>query len=117
MTRDPITDEPVELERYELLAGPSYDFAHNRREFVGTLGAGILIAITAPGVLAQQPRRGGGFERGATSSKIADRLHIGVDGTITVLTGKVEVGQGSRTQVCQAVAEELRVPLASVQTI
>ncbi len=44
-------------------------------------------------------------------------MHIGIDGTVTVLTGKVEVGQGARTQVCQAAAEELRLPLASVQVL
>ena len=38
------------------------------------------------------------------------RLHIGKDGTITVLTGKVEMGQGSRAELTQAAAEELRVP-------
>jgi isoquinoline 1-oxidoreductase len=34
---------------------------------------------------------------------------------VTVLTGKVEVGQGSRAEISQAVAEELRVPIAQVQ--
>ena len=118
MTRDLLTDEPIEEERYELLAGPSYDFTHNRREFVGSLGAGLLIVVAAPGAIAQQAeRRSGGTSRGGQNAKVADRLHIGVDGTVTVLTGKVEVGQGARTQVCQAVAEELRVPPANVQVI
>ena len=35
MKRDLLTDEPIEEERYELLAGPCYDFTHSRREFVG----------------------------------------------------------------------------------
>ncbi len=118
MTRDLVTDEPIEDERYELLAGPSYEFAHSRREFVGVLGAGILIVVAAPNVIAQQAeRRPGGSDRGGQSGKIADRLHIGVDGTVTVLTGKVEVGQGARTQVCQAAAEELRLNPANVHVI
>jgi isoquinoline 1-oxidoreductase len=118
MTRDVLTDEPIEDERYELLTGPYYDFAHNRREFVGVLGAGILIVITAPNAVTQESeRRPGGFDRGGQNAKIADRLHIGVDGTVTVLTGKVEVGQGARTQVCQAAAEELRLPPASIHVI
>ncbi len=49
MTRDFITDEPIEDERFELLVGPAYDFTHNRREFVELLGAGIVIALVAPG--------------------------------------------------------------------
>ena len=118
MTRDFLTDEPIEDERYELLAGPAYDFAHNRREFVGVLGAGLLIVVAAPSAIAQQTeRRPGGPDRGGQSAKIADRVHIGVDGTVTVLTGKVEVGQGSRTQVCQAAAEELRIQPANVHVI
>jgi CO/xanthine dehydrogenase Mo-binding subunit len=118
MTRDYVTDEPVELERYELLSGPAYDFTHSRRTFVGALGAGILIAVRSPSAIAQQsPRRPGGSDRGGQSAKVADRLHIGVDGTVTVLTGKVEVGQGARTQVCQAVAEELRLQPASVRVV
>jgi CO/xanthine dehydrogenase Mo-binding subunit len=118
MTRDLLTDEPIEDERYELLTGPYYDFTHNRREFVGVLGAGILIAVTAPHAIAQQSEgRPGGFDRGGQNAKIADRLHIGVDGTVTVLTGKVEIGQGARTQVCQAAAEELRLQPANVHVI
>ncbi len=114
MKRDLLTDEPIEDERYELQSGPGYDFLPSRREFVEALGAGILIAVATSGVIAQQPerRRGGG-----QSAKLGDRLHIGVDGTVTVLSGKVEVGQGSRTQICQAAAEELRLPLERVRVI
>ena len=57
MTRDLLTNEPIEEERYELLAGPRYDFTHNRREFVGALGAGILIVIATPNAIAQQAER------------------------------------------------------------
>jgi CO/xanthine dehydrogenase Mo-binding subunit len=118
MTRDFLTDEPVEVERYELLAGPCYDFAASRREFVGVLGAGILIAVAAPAASGQQPqRRAGGSGGGGPGAKIADRLHIGVDGAVTVLTGKVEFGQGARTQICQAAAEELRLQPAVVHVI
>jgi CO/xanthine dehydrogenase Mo-binding subunit len=119
MTRDLITDEPIEEERYELLAGPCYDFTHNRREFIEVLGAGILIAVAASNGMAQQsePRKSGSSDRGGQKNKIADRLHIGVDGTVTVLTGKVEVGQGARTQVCQAVAEELHLSVAKIRVI
>jgi CO/xanthine dehydrogenase Mo-binding subunit len=119
MTRDFLTHEPIEEERYELLAGPCYDFSHNRREFIEVLGAGILIVVAASNGMAQQSeRRGpGGPDRGGQKSKIVDRLHIGVDGTVTVLTGKVEVGQGSRTQICQAAAEELRLSVAKIRVI
>ena len=41
---------------------------------------------------------------------VAARVHIGKDGTVTVLTGKVEAGQGARAELTQAAAEELRLP-------
>ncbi|HEY2892798.1 MAG TPA: molybdopterin cofactor-binding domain-containing protein [Pirellulales bacterium] len=115
MKRDAITNELIEDERYELAEAPVYDFSHTRRAFVEAVGAGIVIAIGAADSLGQLPAlrtRGGN-----TRTNIADRIHIAEDGKITVWTGKVEVGQGSRTQVCQAAAEELRVPMESVQVV
>jgi isoquinoline 1-oxidoreductase len=44
-------------------------------------------------------------------------LHIGEDGQVTGYTGKVEVGQGNRTSLTQAIAEELPVPLESIQLV
>ena len=44
-------------------------------------------------------------------------LHIGETGIISVYTGKVEVGQNARTSLTQAVAEELRAPLSSIQMV
>lgn len=48
---------------------------------------------------------------------IADWLHVERDGTVTVFTGKAEVGQNIRTSLAQAVAEELRVPAARVRLV
>src|SRR5207244_13634084 len=39
------------------------------------------------------------------------------DGNVTVMTGKVEVGQNARTSLTQAVADELHVPLASTRVV
>ena len=44
-------------------------------------------------------------------------LHIGEDGRISVYTGKAEVGQNIRTSLAQAVAEELRTPVASIHMV
>ena len=101
-----------EPERYELYEPPPYRFELSRREFVQTLGAGILISIALPDVLGQSRRGGGGGE-----ASLGDRLHIGEDGIITVFTSKVEVGQGSRTQLTQAAAEELRVPMQRIRLV
>src|SRR5438067_2453080 len=87
-------DETVDLVRFA--------FAPSRREFVGVLGAGLLIAVCVSSAEAQQQqgqrRRGGGFF-GGVPTPIASRLHIGKDGLITLLTGKVECGQGARAEI------------------
>ena len=44
-------------------------------------------------------------------------LHIAEDGSVTVYTGKVEVGQNARTSLTQAAAEELHAPIASIQLV
>jgi CO/xanthine dehydrogenase Mo-binding subunit len=104
--------EFTEPERYELHEPPYYQFELSRREFAQILGAGIIISMTSPIAFAQ--RAGGG---GGRPTDLGDRLHIGADGVITVFTSKVEVGQGSRTQLTQAAAEELRVPVQRIKFV
>jgi len=113
-------EEPViEAERYELFERPHYRFQVDRREFFKQLGCGLVVlCVTAP-ALAQEsggPRRRGG--RGPQlPSQIDAWLHIGEDGAITVFTGKAEVGQNIRTSLTQAIAEELRAPIASIKMV
>jgi len=108
MSTHPHRWEPLEPERYELQEGPAYLFAVNRREFFGIAGAGLLIVATAPSSEAQ----GGGG-----SGPLEARLHIAEDGVVTILTGKIEEGQGPRTELSMAAAEELRVPLDRVRML
>jgi isoquinoline 1-oxidoreductase len=104
-----------ELNYDELVQRVDYDFGLSRRSFVKVLGAGLLIAVSLPPVLAQESgRRGRG---GGGASNLGARIHIGKDGGITVLTGKVEGGQGARAELSQAAAEELGVPLNAVQLL
>jgi 4-hydroxybenzoyl-CoA reductase subunit alpha len=39
------------------------------------------------------------------------------DGTATLLTGALDIGQGAETILCQIVAEELKIPLEDIQVI
>lgn len=93
----------------------------SRRGFVKMLGAGLLIAIFEPIAIGQSRdggrRRGGGGGFAGRPSTIAARVHIARDGTITVMTGKVECGQGARAEITQAAAEELHVSPDQVQLI
>jgi len=115
-------DEPVDLVPYRFDDAAAIE--PSRRGVLKTLGAGLLIAVAADaapakGEEAPPRRRGGGrggpFGRGAAS--MAARLHLGEDGSITVLTGKVECGQGARAELAQAAAEELRVPFDRVRLV
>ena len=94
-------EDLLEPDRKELAEGPPYRFELDRRGWIASVGAGLL--VTAAGKVV--------FSSGAAAAEIppSTRLHLGEDGSIVVLTGKVEVGQGSRTEVLQAAAEELRV--------
>ncbi len=83
-----------------------------RRCFVQLLGAGLLITVTEPVSLGQ--RRG---SRSRRSVNVAARLRLNTDGTITVMTGKVEEGQGARAQLTLAAAEELRVSADRIRLI
>jgi isoquinoline 1-oxidoreductase len=100
---------PLEPERYELRAKPAYRFEVDRRDFFKFMGAGILIVCALKGVHGQESgsaRRPSGED---LPEDIGGWLHIGESGTVTVYTGKVEVGQNIRTSLTQAVAEELLV--------
>jgi nicotinate dehydrogenase subunit B len=44
-------------------------------------------------------------------------LRIGEDGRVTLFTGKIEMGQGVYTSLPQVLAEELDVPLASIDPV
>src|SRR5436309_914506 len=80
-----LTPTQTPLEYDEPIERVGYDFGLKRRAFVQILGAGLLIAAGAP-ALAQ--RRGGRQGRGGARN-IAARIHLGADGIITVMTGKV----------------------------
>jgi isoquinoline 1-oxidoreductase len=79
------------------------------------LGAGLL--ITVGGQIALGQRGAGRGFRGRGPTNVAARLHIDRDGLITVMTGKVEAGQGSRAEITQAAAEELRLDASRIRLI
>ena len=105
-----------EPERYELDAAPAYRFNVGRRKFFKSIGAGVVVVLMVQRALAQEA---GGRRRGSgrVPQEIGVWLHIADDGTVTGYTGKVEVGQNIRTSLSQVIAEELRVPLASVKLV
>ena len=107
-----------EPERYELTEPARYKFELDRRDFFRTLGAGFLVLAVVESSEAQES--GGGRGRGGRPPMpqvLGPWLHIGEDGAISAFTGKAEVGQNTRTALTQGVAEELRVPVSSIQLV
>jgi len=89
----------------------------SRRDFFAILGGGLVVLIVDD---SDAQEAGGGARRGTREplpQQVSAWLHIGEDGIVTCYTGKVEVGQNSRTSLTQAVAEELRAPVASIRMI
>jgi isoquinoline 1-oxidoreductase len=89
-------------------------FEVGRRGLFKLLGAGLVVGIARPGLLAQESGRARAEE---LPRDLASWLHIGGDGKITVFTGKVEMGQNIRTSLAQQVAEELRIRVEALTLV
>ena len=84
-----------------------------RREFIVGTGALVVSFSLAPQALAQTAGRA----KPVAVDQVDSVLAIGRDGTVTMYTGKVDIGTGIRAALPQMVAEELDVPLARVKMI
>src|SRR3989475_3693351 len=119
MNRELDQSDFIESERYELFERPGYKFDFDRRDFIKAFGLGIVFIVPAARALAQQ--RQGESGRGGSNQRLPNDIdawiHINEDGGVTVFTGKVEVGQNTRTTLTQSVADELHVPVDSVHLV
>ena len=107
------SDDYLELDFSDLPAA----WATDRREFLKILGGGIFVFVTVGEAesLAQPGRRGGPGQ--SMPSDFNAFLKIGEDGRVSCFTGKIEMGQGVITSLAQMLAEELNVPLRSVDMV
>lgn len=91
-----------------------------RRAFVERFGAGLVVLLVQrdAGALLRDAGADWTSEAGPMADEqIGAWLHVDPSGEVTVYTGKVEFGQGIRTSLAQQVADELRVPMASIQMV
>ena len=97
---------PVNLDRRQLLAG----------------GGALIVSFSLHGAFAEDqgapatsaPPPPGSLK---TSPYLDSWIRIDADGSITVFTGKAELGQGFRTAFQQVAAEELDVSFASLKVV
>jgi CO/xanthine dehydrogenase Mo-binding subunit len=86
-----------------------------RRQFGKVAGALVVAFTLAPRLAgAQAPKLPGSL---ANNRMLDAWLRIDADGSATIFTGKVELGQGITTALAQIAAEELDLPLARVRLI
>jgi isoquinoline 1-oxidoreductase len=86
----------------------------SRRKFLKLTGGGIVVLFTLrdPEWLEAQGRRGVPLPEDFNAF-----LRIGEDGRVSCFTGKIEMGQGIVTSLAQMMADELDIPLASVDMV
>jgi isoquinoline 1-oxidoreductase len=89
----------------------------DRREFVKLFGSGLTVffVVEPAAALAAEPARPPGRQGYPTDFNAY--LHVGEDGRVTCLVGKVELGQGTKTSLAQLLAEDLEVPLDRVDMV
>ncbi|HET9745022.1 MAG TPA: molybdopterin cofactor-binding domain-containing protein, partial [Chitinophagaceae bacterium] len=107
---------PFEPTQKELPPKPNYDFLLDRRKFFKLTGGGLIVAFVLKDLLSFNDETSSA-ETTSMAAGVESWIHIGEDGTVSVYTGKVEVGQNIRTSLSQIVAEELMVPVMSIRMI
>ncbi len=90
----------LEAECYDVVTRLD-DLTPDRRAFLKTLGGGLLLLVSVR----------------AQGRDVPVRVHVADDGSYRAFTGKMEMGQGARTLLTQAFAEELGVPVGSVHLV
>jgi len=106
-------DDYLDLDFYDIR--PSFPLT--RREFLKLVGGGIVILFSIDDSLAlpQETRRRRFGQR--LPEDFNAFLRIGQDGRVTCFTGKIEMGQGIITSLAMMLADELEVPLDSVEMV
>jgi CO/xanthine dehydrogenase Mo-binding subunit len=92
-------DTPVDCDLQEGLLRAAKEIGWNKKDNKPNRGKGLACCM----------KDGGGTYKVASAA-----VKMNSDGSIILLTGTVEIGQGARTALSQIVAEELAVPLSRI---
>ncbi len=88
----------------------------DRRSFIQSGGA-FVVACSFPAAAGAQAGAASAAGKTLAKDAVDAWLAIARDGSVTVYTGKVDLGTGVRTALAQMVAEELDVPHARVSLV
>lgn len=88
----------------------------DRRDFLRLTSTGLMV-IFAVKPTDMKPVWNPANQQQRTPPDFNAFLHIGANGRVTLLVGKIEMGQGIITALPQIAAEELNVPLAVVDCV
>ncbi len=85
-----------------------------RRDFLKIAGGGVIVAVSLDDLsgLQEARRQGPSYPEDFNAY-----LRVGEDGRVTGYTGKIEMGQGAITSLPQMIADELDVPVDSVDMV
>ena len=83
----------------------------DRRDFVKVLGGGILVCVNLGPLTLFNSSAEPAYQQRGYPQDINAYLHIAEDGQVTLYSGKIEMGQGIMTSLCQEAAEDLGVGL------
>ena len=111
------SSHPFEPGLDELPPKPDHHFQLDRRKFFKLFGGGLAVAIVLKDLVSFAEDSAPPEATLVPTSQVGAWIHVGEDGTVSVYTGKVEVGQNIRTSLSQIVAEELLVPVSSIKMI
>ncbi len=89
----------------------------DRRDFLKLTSSGLLVmfSLTPPKGALRPVWNPAGIQR--PSPDFNAFVHVGADGRVTMMVGKIEMGQGVMTSLPQLAAEELGVSLENVDVV
>ena len=87
----------------------------SRREFMQSTGA-LIVGYSLGGASAAVAQSDGGL-RGINPANLDSWIAIARDGSVTIYTGRVDLGTGTEIVLAQFAAEELDVPVERVSVI
>ncbi len=89
----------------------------DRRDFVKVLGGGILVTVNLGPLTLFNSTAEPAYQGRGYPEDINAYLHIAEDGKVTLYSGKIEMGQGVMTSLCQMAAEDLGVSLDAMHIV